>query len=181
MKLILSAFILLFALSFTAFAQTESERDKGIEFYMQGEYEKATEILQNRVKAENKDRLSWAFLGASFVKLKKYNDAVKAFQKADGGSKKNLPIYDKELKIIKNPLPSYSKRAANNQTSGLIKVAIEFGADGKIGMVFPFQILSDGLTEKAVNAAKSIEFEPAVKDGKPVAVIKTVHYSFDIF
>jgi len=181
MKLLLLTFILLFAFSLTAFAQTENERNKGVEFYRQGEYEKAIEILQNSVKLEEKDRLAWMYLGASFVKLKKDNDAVKAFQKTNVVYEKNLPVYDKKLKIIKKSVAAYNEKARRNQTSGTVKVAVEFGADGKIGFVFPFQTLPDGLTENVINAAKSIKFEPAVKDGKPVTVVTNLDYSFSGF
>ena len=181
MKLSLLAFILFFVFSLTAFAQMENERDKGIEFYRQGEYEKAIEILQNSVKMEEKDRLAWMYLGASFVKLKKDNDAVKAFRKTNVVYKKNIPVYDREMKIIKKPGAKYSEEARRNQTSGTVEVAVEFGADGKIGFVFPFQTLPDGLTEIVVNAAKSIKFEPAVKNGKSVTVVRNLGYSFSVF
>ncbi len=181
MKSSLLTFILLFVFSLTAFAQTENERDKGIEFYRQGEYEKAIEILQSSVKIEEKDRLAWLYLGASFVKLKKDNEAIKAFRKVSGVYKKNVPVYDKPLKIISKPAVGYTEAARRNQVSGNIKVAVEFGADGKIGFVFPFQDLPDGLTTNAINAAKSIKFESAVINEKPVTVISVIEYSFSTF
>ena len=88
MKLLLLIFISLFAFSFTAYAQAEGSRDEGIKFYRQGEYEKAAQILQESVKVEKKDRLAWLYLGASFVKLKKDNEALKAFRKISGVYKK---------------------------------------------------------------------------------------------
>jgi len=181
MKILFLIFISLFAFSFIAYAQAETDREKGIELYKQGEYEKAVQILQEIVKVEKKDRLAWLYLGASFVKLKKDNEAIKAFQKTSGVYKKNLTVYDKPPKIISKPIPTYTEAARRNQVSGNIKVAVEFGADGKIGFVFPFQDLPDGLTANSVNAAKSIKFEPSVKDGKPVTVISVVEYSFSVF
>jgi len=177
MKLLLTL-SLLFAVSLTIFAQAKNERDKGIEFYRQGEYEKAIEILQESVKAENKDRLAWMYLGASFVKLKREDDAVKAFLKTNTVYDKNFPVYDKKLKITKKARVNYSNRAASNLTSGVVKLAVEFGADGKIGFVFPFQALPDGLTESSVKAAKAIKFEPAIQNGKPVTVVLNIEYSF---
>lgn len=181
MKISFLTFLLIFVFSFTAFAQTENERDKGIEFYRQGDYAKAVEVLQNYLKAEDKDRIAWLYLGASFVKLKKDNDAVKAFRKSNGRYEKNLPVYEKELKIISKPRPNYTDAARQNQVSGIVKVTVEFGADGTIGFVFPLQDLPDGLTESTIEAAKAIKFEAAVKDGKPVAVVKTLEYSFLVF
>ncbi len=181
MKLLLLIFISLFAFSFTAYAQAEGSRDEGIKFYRQGEYEKAAQILQESVKVEKKDRLAWLYLGASFVKLKKDNEALRAFRKISGVYKKNVPVYDKPLKIISKPAVGYTEAARRNQVTGNIKVAVEFGADGKIGFVFPFQDLPDGLTANAVNAAKSIKFESAVINGKPVTTVSVIEYSFSTF
>ncbi len=92
-----------------------------------------------------------------------------------------MPVYDKPLKIISKPAVGYTEAARRNKVEGNIKVAVEFGADGKIGFVFPFQDLPDGLTANVVNAAKSIKFESAVTNGKPVTTVSVIEYSFSIF
>jgi tetratricopeptide (TPR) repeat protein len=181
MKSLPITLILLFVSAITTFAQIESDRNKGIELYRQGEYEKAIEILQNRVQAEEKDRLAWLYLGASFVKLKKDNDAVNAFRRTNVIYKNNLPVYEKELKIISQPRPAYAKSALKNETKGEVILAVEFQADGKIGFIFPFQTLPDGLTEKAVEAVKKIKFETAIIAGKPVTVVKVLSYHFSYY
>lgn len=181
MKTSFLIFVSLLVFSFTAYAQTATDRDKGIEVYRQGEYEKAAQILQESVKLEKKDRLAWLYLGASLVKLKKDSEAAKAFRKTNVVYKKNVPVYERPLKIISKPPVAYTEAARRNQVSGNIKVAVEFGADGKIGFAFPFQDLPDGLTANAINAAKSIKFEPAVKDGKSITVVSVIEYSFSRF
>lgn len=173
--------IFLFIFSLAAFAQTNYDRNTGIEFYRQGEYEKAVEILQESIKIENKDRLAWIYLGASFVKLNRKDDAVKAFRKADGVYKENLPVYDKKLNIKSRPKPPYTDEAKRNRTTGTIRLAIEFRADGKIGFIFPVQTLPDGLTEKAVEVTKDLKFEPAVMNGKAVTVVSFIEYAFTTF
>lgn len=173
MKVLLFSFVALFAFSFTALAQESNGRDKGIELYRQGEYEKAIEMLQNRVKIEEKDRVAWLYLGGSYVKLKKDDEAVKAFRKTNVIYKENSPVYDKKLKIISKPRPAFAQGA-----SGKVMIAVEYGADGKIGFAFPFRETSDELTKKAINAAKAVRFEPAVKDGKAVTIISVIEYDF---
>ena len=84
MKVLFLIFISLFIFSFTAYAQAEGSRDEGIEFYRQGEYEKAVQILQESVKVEKKDRLAWLYLGASFVKLKKDTEALRVCLNLEG-------------------------------------------------------------------------------------------------
>lgn len=180
MKKLIFLQVLLVLFTFSAFAQEQTDRDKGMDLYRQGEYQKAVELLQNRVKAEEKDRLAWLYLGASYVKLKKNKEAGKAFNKTGSIYSENLPTYDKKIKITSKKQAPYTDAARNNRTSGNISVAVEFGADGKIGFVFPFKTLPDGLTESAVKATKEIKFEPAEKDGKPITVVMVVMYTFDI-
>ena len=176
-------FIFVLPLLFVSVSFAQSERDEGIELYRQDEYEKAARILQAAVQVNERDRLGWTYLGASFVKLKKDDEAAKAFRKADGIRSKNPPsyAYDKEVKITQRPRFNSTEEARRNGTEGTVKLAVEFRADGKIGFVFPFQTLPDGLTESAAHAARNIRFEPAVKDGKPVATVKFIEYSISFF
>ncbi len=58
---------------------------------------------------------------------------------------------------------------------------VEMQSDGKIGFVQPSVELPNGLTENAVRAARSIKFEPAWKDGKPVTTVSILDYGFSIY
>lgn len=87
---------------------------------------------------------------------------------------------NKKLKIIKKPNPAYTKRAIKNRTSGEIQVYVMFLANGRVGIVIPKTFLPDDLTNAAIEAARTIEFEPQTLNGKPVTVIKTVVYTFVI-
>lgn len=82
------------------------------------------------------------------------------------------------LNIISKPQPAYTDEARKQQFSGDIDVIVIFLANGKVGPVYPLNELSYGLTESAVQAAKSIRFTAAKKGGQPVSVIKTIHYGF---
>ena len=181
MKLFLYTLIALFIFSSAAFAQAQLESEKGIELYQQGEYEKAVEILQASVKANDEDRQAWLFLGASYVNLKNEKEASKAFRKAKDFSAKDLSGYDPKLEIILKPHARYTEDARSNRISGTVKIAVEFKADGEIGFIFPVQRLHFGLTENVVNAAKGIKFEPAIKNGKPVTVVSIIAYIFTIY
>jgi len=50
--------------------------------YQSGKYSRAVDLLKKVVKTDDKDAFSWQYLGTSYLKLKKYKDAIKAFQKA---------------------------------------------------------------------------------------------------
>lgn len=172
--------VLTFAAS-AAFAQADKALtlDEGVALYNGGKYAEAEAALAKLVETEQKNRKAWLYLGMSRAKLKKNSDAVKAFQKADkidGATPEPGAV-----KILRKPRVNYTDSARGNQTQGTVKLAVEFGADGKIWSVVPFQKLPDGLTENSVDAAKKITFEPAYKDGKAITVIAIVSYSFTIY
>jgi tetratricopeptide (TPR) repeat protein len=178
-------FTLLCALLFSAsiiFAQN-ADREKGIDLYNNGEYQKAVETLKKVVETDEKDQKSWLYLGMSQAKLKNKSQAAKAFKKADNISNTATETDKTQtgVKIISKPRAGYTDAARASQTQGTIKLAVEFGADGDIKAVFPFQTLPDGLTENCVESVKKIKFEPATKDGKAYSVIKIISYSFTIY
>ncbi len=173
--------ILLFTASIV-FAQ-QTDREKGIDFYNNDEYRKAVETLQKVVETDQKDQKSWLYLGMSQAKLKNKSQAAKTFKKADKISNPAIEP-DKNIigvKIVSKPRAAYTDEARSSLTQGTIKLAVEFGADGSIKAIFPFQTLPYGLTENCVESAKNIKFEPATKEGKAYSVIKIISYSFTIY
>jgi hypothetical protein len=85
------------------------------------------------------------------------------------------------LKIMSKPRPTYTDSARTNNVQGTVKLVVLFGANGKIGNIMPLTTLANGLTEQSIAAARKIQFEPAKKDGKPIAVVKLVEYTFSIY
>ena len=85
------------------------------------------------------------------------------------------------LKIISKSPPGYTDSARVANVQGTVILAVLFGADGKVGLVFIMKGLKNGLSEQAVSAAKRIKFQPAMKDGKPISVVKKVEYTFSIY
>lgn len=77
--------------------------------------------------------------------------------------------------------PEYTEKARMNGVSGVIRVMVVLAADGKVKHILVVNGLPEGLTEKAVEAAKGIRFQPATKDGKPVSQVVTLEYSFRIY
>lgn len=99
-----------------------------------------------------------------------------------GAADKEKPTSEISRLVIKSkPQPSYTKAARKNGVEGTVKLKITFQSDGKVGKVFVIEGLPDGLTEKAIAAAKKIVFEPAVKDGRPVSIYAQVNYSFELY
>jgi TonB family protein len=85
------------------------------------------------------------------------------------------------LRILSKPKPGYTDSARQSNTTGTIRLAIYFSSKGTIDYILVLKPLQNGLTENAIKAARGIKFEPQMKDGKPVSVIKIVEYSFTIY
>jgi TonB family protein len=85
------------------------------------------------------------------------------------------------LRILHKPRPQYTDEARSNGTEGTVVLRVTFLASGRIGSVQPVKGLDDGLTDQAIAAARRLEFEPAIRNGTPVSVTKTVEYTFSIY
>jgi bla regulator protein blaR1 len=75
---------------------------------------------------------------------------------------------------------SYSEDALKNGLEGRVILDVVFAADGSLKDPKVFSGLPDGLTERAVEAAKKIKFEPATRDGKPVSVRGKLEFEFNL-
>ncbi len=84
-------------------------------------------------------------------------------------------------KIIYQPDPEYSEEARKAKYSGTCMLWLIVGPDGKPRDIRVARTLGLGLDEKAVEAVKTWRFEPAMKDGKPVAVMINVEVSFRLY
>lgn len=93
------------------------------------------------------------------------------------------PTNDKivPLKLISKPRPAYTEAARQASVQGVIRMLVGFTEDGTVKHVLIVKPLSHGLNEQAVRAARQIKFTPAMKDGKPISVVKQIEYSFSIY
>jgi len=80
--------------------------------------------------------------------------------------------------ILYREKAQYTQEAKDNKVEGTVALSVVFGADGQIGEVKVIKGLPHGLTQKALEAASKIRFEPAMKDGQPVSVRGMLEYSF---
>lgn len=80
--------------------------------------------------------------------------------------------------ILFKPEPQYTDEARNNHTSGVVRLRAVLSADGQVRNIIPIKRLPDGLTEKAIEAAKQIRFTPASVNGQPVSQFIIVEYNF---
>lgn len=162
------------------FAQTD--REKGLAFYNDGDHKSAVESLEKAVAANANDGIAWRFLGMSYAQTDNNKKAKKAFKEALKFADQDLnKEYETPVDITSKQYPMYTEEARENKIKGNIVLFVEFKKDGEIGYIFPYKILHYGLTESAIETARKMTFTPAVKDGKSVTVIKRVEMRFDIY
>lgn len=83
------------------------------------------------------------------------------------------------LKILKKSPASYTNFARENGINGTVRIVVLFSETGRVTHTLIVKSLGGGLDENAANAARSIKFEPARKNGKPISQIKILEYSFN--
>jgi TonB family protein len=91
------------------------------------------------------------------------------------------PVVSEPLKILSQPRPGYTEEARKNNVQGTVRVRVTFSASGQVTGVSAINSLPFGLTEKAIAAARQIQFIPAKRNGVPTSVQKTVEFRFTMY
>ena len=82
--------------------------------------------------------------------------------------------------ILMKPRPAYTAEARRLQIEGEVQLEILFRASGQIDILRIIQGLGHGLDESAAQAARTIRFTPARRDGQPIDSTATVHIIFQL-
>ena len=77
--------------------------------------------------------------------------------------------------------PEFSEEARKTKTQGLVTIACVVGPDGRVRDMQVVGPLGMGLDEKAIEALKQWRFDPAKKDGVPVAVKVAIEVDFHLY
>jgi TonB family protein len=83
--------------------------------------------------------------------------------------------------VTKKPEPKYTKIARKHQITGTVILRCVFSKTGEVTNIHVITELPDGLTDRAVEAAKKIKFIPAMKDGHPVSMWMELQYNFNLY
>ncbi len=86
-----------------------------------------------------------------------------------------------KARVLEKPEPTYTEAARKNQITGTVTLRAVFSASGTVTNIHAVSGLPDGLTERAIAAAKSIRFVPATKDGHPVSMWMELQYNFNLY
>jgi protein TonB len=90
-----------------------------------------------------------------------------------GGVSAPRPIYD--------PDPEYSDEARQAKYQGSVILSAIIGPDGRPRNLQVSRSLGLGLDQKALEAVTKWRFEPARKDGRPVAVVISIEVAFRLY
>jgi periplasmic protein TonB len=82
---------------------------------------------------------------------------------------------------VSTPDPEYSEEARKAKYQGTCVLWLIVGPDGRPRDIKVSRTLGLGLDEKAIEAVKRWTFEPAMKDGRPVAVQINVEVRFSLY
>ena len=83
--------------------------------------------------------------------------------------------------ITSKPEPGFTEEARKNGVTGVVKLRLVLRADGTVGDISVVKPLPNGLTERAIAAARRIQFTPAQRGGRAVAQWVTIEYNFNIY
>lgn len=86
-----------------------------------------------------------------------------------------------KARILSKPEPQYTEEARKNQISGTVIIKAVLASNGSVTNIRAVNNLPYGLTEKAIAAAHSIKFTPAMKDGHAVSQWVQIEYNFNLY
>lgn len=84
----------------------------------------------------------------------------------------------KTARLLDAPAAVYTDPALQAKAKGEVRLRLVLAADGAVKNIFPMKPLKYGLTEAAIEAARRIKFEPAIRDGQRVSQFATLSYEF---
>ena len=92
--------------------------------------------------------------------------------------RRNLVAETKPLVVLEQPPAVYTTEAKRHGFAGAVRLSVTFGADGTIKNIERLRGQIYGLTEAAERAAWRIKFIPAMENGLPITITRTVEYDF---
>ncbi len=87
---------------------------------------------------------------------------------------------DSAPSIVRKVDPEYSEKARKAKLNGTVLLRIVIDTNGKVARTAVVRGLGMGLDQKAIEAVLRWKFQPALKNGTPVAVIAMVEVNFHL-
>jgi len=131
---------------------------------------------------------------AALASIKEFFSSIKLGPNADGfdvSSGVFIELYngervylgsdvDVKARLVTKPEPTYTEDARDKKVEGTVILRAILAKTGRVERIRVFQGLPYGLTVQAIEAARKIEFVPAMKDGKAVSMWIQLEYNFSL-
>jgi protein TonB len=91
------------------------------------------------------------------------------------------PEVTSRARVLSKPEPQYTEEARRQQITGTVILSVVFSRTGQVTNIRTVQPLCCGLTEKAIAAARSIRFIPAMRGGQVVSTYMQLEYNFNLY
>jgi TonB family protein len=86
-----------------------------------------------------------------------------------------------KVRVLEKPEPTYTENARMFGVTGTVVIRCVFSKNGEVTHLHVMRRLPHGLTQRAIDAARSIRFTPATKDGLPVSMWMELQYNFNLY
>lgn len=86
-----------------------------------------------------------------------------------------------KARVLSKPAPSYSARARKYSVQGTVLLQAVFAKSGEVTNIRILKGLPQGLSQKAIEAARQIKFIPATKDGHQVSQYQHLEIEFKLY
>ena len=120
----------------------------------------------------------------SSLKVRKPEDRgtpVEPYSASVSGPVLNYNEVTRRAIVVWKREPRYTDEGRAHKTTGRVVLDLVFAYNGYVSDITTVEGLENGLTESAIEAARSIHFFPAQKDGKPVSQRNRVEYNFNLY
>jgi periplasmic protein TonB len=91
------------------------------------------------------------------------------------------PDVTQRARVLFKPEPQYTEEARKNDIIGSVILRVVFSRTGEVTNIRAIKTLPNGLTEKAIAAARQIRFVPATRNGQPVSMYMQLEYNFNLY
>ena len=86
-----------------------------------------------------------------------------------------------KARVLEKAEPTYTASARKFGVTGRVVLRAVFSKTGEVTNLHVVSKLPHGLTQRAIEAARAIRFEPAMKDGHPVSMWMELQYNFNLY
>jgi TonB family protein len=102
---------------------------------------------------------------------------------SSANDKRNIEPMTANLRptILYREKAKYTEIARINREQGTVVLQVVFAVNGEMQNFRVIRRLPDGLTHKAIEAARKIRFNPAIRNGEPVSVRGQLEFTFNLY